>query len=327
MRILVVTPEAETAHSGNWVTARRWRALLGDLDHEVTVAGKFTGQAGDLLVAVHARRSAPSVRRFQAERPGRGIVLVLSGTDLYPDLATGGADPVAMAAADRLVVLQPLALDQLPAGLRHKARVVVQSAVVAPNPGAASPGSVPDRFKVVSLAHLRPVKDPLLLAAAARLVPSGSAIEIEHLGAALDPDLGAAAAAESASASCYRWLGDVDRQEALGRLAGADLAVVTSRHEGGANAVSEALAAGVPVVSTRIAGSIGLLGAGYPGYVPVGDAPALAHLLVTLEADRQGAYAELLARCAALGPMVEPASERASLAALVAELALEPRPA
>ena len=52
------------------------------------------------------------------------------------------------------------------------------------------------------------------------------------------------------------------------------LLALTSRLEGGANVVSEAIASGVPVLSSYIAGSVGILGADYPGYFPVGDTDA-----------------------------------------------------
>jgi glycosyltransferase involved in cell wall biosynthesis len=48
-------------------------------------------------------------------------------------------------------------------------------------------------------------------------------------------------------------------------LASSRLMALTSRLEGGANAVSEAIACSVPVISSRISGSIGLLGEEYPG--------------------------------------------------------------
>jgi integrase len=54
-------------------------------------------------------------------------------------------------------------------------------------------------------------------------------------------------------------------------IAGPDL---TAR--GGADAVSEAIACSVPVISSRISGSIGLLGEEYPGDFPVGDPRALS---------------------------------------------------
>ncbi len=59
--------------------------------------------------------------------------------------------------------------------------------------------------------------------------------------------------------------------------------VISSLSEGGANVISEAVVAGVPVLASRMDGNVGLLGGGYPGYFPVGDTPALARLLERLE--------------------------------------------
>ncbi len=53
-------------------------------------------------------------------------------------------------------------------------------------------------------------------------------------------------------------------------LSRVHLLVQSSVMEGGANAVAEALAAGVPVIASRIAGNVGMLGENYPGYCPVG---------------------------------------------------------
>ena len=49
--------------------------------------------------------------------------------------------------------------------------------------------------------------------------------------------------------------------------------------------VSEAAAAGVPVLASRIDGTVGLLGRDYPGYFPVGQTAALARLLWRVETD------------------------------------------
>jgi putative glycosyltransferase (TIGR04348 family) len=315
MRLLLVTPAPPASHHGNRVTAERWRDQLVDLGHEVEVAEEFTDQDAEVLIALHARRSAAAVRRFRSARPDAKVVLALTGTDLYPDLATSGVERAVLEAADRLVVLQPLGVEQLPDDLRCRSRVIVQSATVVPGP----PPPV-DRWKVALLAHLRPVKDPLLAAAAVRQLPASSRTQVEHLGAALDPQLGEAAAAETETNPRYHWLGDRPHHEALRTLTGSHLLLVTSRHEGGANAVSEALAAQVPVVSTRIPGSVGLLGPDYPGYVPVGDATALAALLRALESDEGSRYTELCARCRELTPRFHPAREREAWAALVGEL-------
>ena len=52
------------------------------------------------MVALHARRSADSVRDFAEKAPGRGVAVVLTGTDLYRDLpASQEAAPVETATA------------------------------------------------------------------------------------------------------------------------------------------------------------------------------------------------------------------------------------
>jgi glycosyltransferase involved in cell wall biosynthesis len=118
----------------------------------------------------------------------------------------------------------------------------------------------------------------------------------------------------------YCWLGEVPRPEALRILARCRLLALTSWHEGGANVISEAIAASVPVVSSRIPGSIGLLGADYPGYFTPGNTRELADLLARLERNEDGLLDDLRRRCAALRPLFEPGRERESWRALLAEL-------
>lgn len=314
MRICLVTPAPPHSYHGNRVTAARWAGILRGLGHEVEVAQDYHDRPADLLVALHARRSAESIRRFRTHHADAPVVLALTGTDLYPELTD--ADKPVLKLADRLVVLQRLGVDQLPADLRGRARVVYQSA--PPLPPASPPPQ--DHFEVLLLAHLRPVKDPLLAAAAARLLPDGSRVRIRHAGTVIDRELGERAAQENHKNPRYRWLGELPRSEALRLLAGSRLLLLTSRHEGGANTVSEALAAGVAVLSTRIPGTVGILGADYPGYFPVGDPARLAQLLVHAETDQEW-YQELRRRCTALRTLVAPERERESWRQLLAELA------
>jgi putative glycosyltransferase (TIGR04348 family) len=333
MRILLVTPAPPRSYHGNRVTAVRWAGILRSLGHQVRVRQGYDSSPADLLIALHARRSADAVRRARADRPSARIVLALTGTDLYPSLAETGADPDVLATADRLVVLQPLALEQVPAALRGRTRVIYQSVkplaavryhAAEPPPVTCEPGAAPARggsFGVALLAHLRPVKDPLLPARAARLLPASSPVRIWHAGAVIDPALGDRAAAETRANPRYAWLGELNRSRARELLAASHVLVHPSRHEGGANVVSEALAAGVPVLATRIPGTIGILGADYPGYFPVGDAAALAGLLSRVERDAGELYDELRRRCAVLRPRTDPRRERASWRRLLAELA------
>lgn len=94
---------------------------------------------------------------------------------------------------------------------------------------------------------------------------------------------------------------------------------LTSRMEGGSNVLCEALAAGVPVVASRIPGLIGTLGEDFPGYFEVGDTAGLAALLLRAERDR-AFYAALVRHGAARSNLVSPEREREAWRALLEEV-------
>ena len=319
MRIQIVTPGRRGAPTGNLVTALRWARLLRGLGHRVRVAQTYRGEPTDALIALHARRSAAAVFRFRRQHPRKPIVLALTGTDIYGNLSHTPRARQAMKLADRLVILQPLARKNIPPRWRSKARVIFQSVErIRSRPDASGRGFT-RFFDVAVVGHLRRVKDPFRAALAARLLPADSRIRVLHAGAALEPGMAARARAEMRRNPRYRWLGRVSPAAARRLLARSRLLALSSFLEGGANVISEALVEGVPVLASRIPGSVGLLGQGYPGYFPVGSTRALARLLRRAEADPRFC-ARLRRWCAQRARRFHPARERAAWKKLLGEL-------
>jgi putative glycosyltransferase (TIGR04348 family) len=313
--ICLVTPAPPGSLRGNRITAVRWARILRDLGRRVIIREEYRGEPCDLLVALHALRSYPSIRRYRQERPDAPVVLVLTGTDLYDVIHTDADARQSLAWATRLIVLQPLGVAELPPAVQPRARVIYQS-VPAPR---RRPVPSSAHFDVCVLGHLRPVKDPFRTALAARLLPATSRVRVLHLGAALSEDMAEHARREEAVNGRYRWLGERPRWQALRVLGRCRLLALTSTMEGGANAISEALALSVPVVASRIDGSVGLLGEDYPGYVRVGDTRALARMLQRAETDT-AFYRTLTRHCARRRRLIDPALERRSWARLLKEL-------
>ena len=299
MRISLVTPAGPGLRNGNRHTALRWAAFLRAAGHRVAISTEDISDAADLMLALHARRSYPSIRNFS-----RKLVVALTGTDIYRDIRTSPDARASLEFADRLIVLQPKALDELPARFRRKARVVVQSS--ATRLRHAPPKKT---FRLCVIGHLRGEKDPLRTLAALAHVPGD--VEIVQIGALLDPKLN-----PESGDSRYRWLGGLPHARALRWLASSHAMVISSRMEGGANVVCEALRIGVPVLASRISGNVGLLGARYAGYFPLEDTRALA-MLITKARDNRAFYTTLKRQIARLRPLVDPKREARALLSAV----------
>ncbi len=281
MKIALITPVPAQSRQGNRVTALRWARILKNLGHRVTIAQHYDETSYDLMVALHARRSFAAIARFHHLYPQRPLLVALTGTDLYGDIHTSAEAQCSLDLATTLLLLQPQGIAELPEPVRSKARVIYQSVSAPP----CLPPKAQRTFDVCVLGHLRDVKDPFRTAMAARLLPATSQIRVLHVGKALSAAMEAQAQAEMAGNRRYHWLGEKPRWQALRVLARSHILALSSYSEGGANVISEALALQVPIVASRIAGSIGLLGEDYPGYFPVEDTAALAHLLTRAETD------------------------------------------
>jgi len=315
VRIMLVTPASRQSRAGNRTTALRWARVLRELGHTVRIVQRYEGGRADLMIALHAYKSAVSMARFRALHPGRPLIVALTGTDLYQDLSRRPEVRRSMEWAVRLVVLQEKAVETVPEGLRDKTRVIYQSAT--PLTGSYPPAK--RTFDACVIAHLRDVKDPLRAAQAARSLPDRSRVRVVHAGRALSAEWEERARFEAETNFRYRWRGELPRWKARQLIARSRILVLTSKLEGGANVVTEALVQGVPVISSRIDGSIGMLGEDYPGYFPVGDTEGLAQLLKRAEQERPF-YTLLKKRCRERKTLFEPRREREAWRALLAEL-------
>ena len=266
------------------------------------------------MIALHARRSAAAVQAWRAANPQRPLVVVLTGTDLYRDIHHDADAQRSLALADALVVLNELGAQALPPEFRAKCHVVLQSCSVRrtlPHSGR--------HLRALMVGHLREEKDPQTYFAAARLLAQRPDIRLDHIGAALDPELGAAAAALAAAQPNYRWLGGLPHAAVRGHIQRAHVLVHASRMEGGAHVVTEALRSGTPVLASRIAGNLGLLGPGYGGIFEVGDAAGLAALLRRAR-DDAAMLPALQAQAADRTALFAPQAERAALHTLLTGL-------
>jgi putative glycosyltransferase (TIGR04348 family) len=321
--VVIVSPALAAANNGNWRTARRWQLLLAPACRVRVVQHWPDVDAGTdtLMLALHARRSADSIQAWAQAHQGRGLAVVLTGTDLYQDIRTDAQAQRSLELAQRLVVLQELGADALPASLRDKARVVFQSTPAR----MALPKS--DRaLRAVMVGHLRAVKSPETLFEAARRLRARDDIRIDHIGDAGDADLAEQARATARECPQYRWLGALPHAQTRQRIQRAHALVHTSALEGGAHVVMEAVRSGTPVLASRIPGNVGMLGADYGGYFPAGDSAALAAALEECRAGQlgkdpdSGLLARLAGQCALRAPLFDATAERAALLQLLHEL-------
>jgi putative glycosyltransferase (TIGR04348 family) len=313
MKIALVTPSAATRRTGNRHTAQRYAAFLRGAGHKVRALSRWDGTDCDLMIALHARKSADSIAQFRARFPVRPLVVVLTGTDLYRDIRSDLSAQASLEAATLLITLQELGKYELPQHLRGKARTVYQSAARVARHGRGPRTA----FRICVLGHLREEKDPFRVAFALRLLPD-LRLEVVHAGDALSPDLAEHARDLMRGDARYRWIGGVSHPKALEWLAASHLMVLSSRMEGGANVICEAARAGIPILASRISGNVGMLGRSYPGYYPLADEHALARLIRRASSEREF-YRRLTVATAKRRHLFSPAAECRGLRAVVGQ--------
>jgi glycosyltransferase involved in cell wall biosynthesis len=139
-----------------------------------------------------------------------------------------------------------------------------------------------DEVLAVTVANLRPVKGyRLLMEAARRVIDAAPNLRFVTAGQGVQEIELRALHAEIGLGDRFMMLGYVPHAARL--IAAADLFVLASTHEGMPVAVMEALALGVPIVSTAVGGLREAVEDGRNGLlVPPGDAAALADAVLRL---------------------------------------------
>lgn len=340
----IIAPSGTPTRSGNAVSAQRWQRILRDLGHRVTLAFDYAGEPFDAILVLHARKGAAALSRFVRDYPERPSILALTGTDLYHDITTSVAAQRSLALASRLVVLQSEGVKAVPRNVRKKTHVIYQSvdirgaasarpvttararpvsAARAPlvsaarahlviQSGASAARAVEGRadaaFHVLYVGGLRAVKDPFRLAYASRKLPRTSSVLVSAIGPAYSASYECRAIAEMQRNPRYYWFGEESHAHVLRAIRRSNLVVVSSKSEGGANIIAEAIVAGVPVIASDMPGNRGMLGEDYAGYFPVGDTAALRALLLRTESDR-AFHARLRKQCRARASLFTPRRE------------------
>lgn len=322
MHIGIITPAAAKSLSGNRATALRWADFLRQLGHRVSIDVDWHGQEFDLMVALHAWRSADSIAAFKQQFPDRPLVLAMTGTDLYRFIKSHPEPTLAsIKSADRLVTLHQLALRVLPKSSHKKVHVIHQSAMPLPVSLSKSARRSIRHFDICVVGHLREEKDSLRVAYAVRDLPASSRIRVLHYGKAHNDGWAAYAEEEMKINPRYRWFGEVPHWKIRRAYSSCHLMVLPSVMEGGANVISEAVVAGLPVIASDIDGSVGLLGEDYAGYYPVQNTQALRELLLKAETDSDYVLA-LEQQCNKRAELFTPEAEKQGWANLLKDIGL-----
>lgn len=306
-KVVLITPALAALNNGNWQTARRWSNFLASAA-QVEVSTQWDGRPADLMIALHARRSAASIDAFA--QSGRPCVVVLTGTDLYRDIRSDASAQRSLQLARRLVVLQSAGVDELAPALRGKTEVIYQSApLLKPKPRRQR------SFDLLLVGHLRAEKDPMTALRALRHL-NDPRLRLIHIGDAKDEAMRAPFMRAAALDPRVSTLGSLPHSKTRQLMSRGRLLLLPSIMEGGANVLIESVTSGTPVLASRISGSIGMLGDNYPGYFPVGDDRALAQL-ITRARDDAAFMSQLSAACASRAHLFAPEQEARAVRSLL----------
>ena len=268
------------------MSANRIASILTEAGHDALVIDSSEQCLdADALIALHAKKSAGTVRRFRELYPDRRLLIYLTGTDLYSDIPRGcEICEETMTLADSLVVSQSASLGSIPERFAEKARVVRKSIALPKGGLEFSKEEKSATPSVVIASHLREVKNPFLVCEALELRPDLE-LDVFLLGREIEDGYGGAAERWMEKEKRFHWVESCPHEKTLQMMQQSVATLNTSLLEGGANSVGESIVLGTPVLASRIEGNVGMLGEGYAGYFDSADAQGLADLLEKVVSD------------------------------------------
>ncbi|MGE9269826.1 MAG: glycosyltransferase family 4 protein [Verrucomicrobiales bacterium] len=302
--VLIHSPYPRQRSQGNAVTAKRMTALLREEGLDVAIHERGDApMAAQCLIALNARKSAKEIFEFHHRQPDSQIVALLTGTDVnHPDMLRPESDTrAALELASAIVSLHEGFSHRIADDLLEKTQVIYPS-VRLPQAAKHQPGKTHD---VVIAGNFRAEKNPdLMLQAVRGMVGQSLNFHAYGLGGDFLDQL------EQTAAECanFHYHGVQDHEVVLANMQTAHVLLNTSTEEGGANAVCEAVALGLPVVASKIAGNIGMLGDDYAGFFRSGDPASLVHALDRSLTD-DGFYRRLKGQVAERAHLFSPRSE------------------
>lgn len=311
LNVVIVSPALAAANNGNWQTAQRYAGFLKSSCH-VRIVTQWDGAPEDqVMIALHARRSHASIVAWHALHGSRGLVVVLTGTDLYRDIHEDVQAQQSLQWAHTLVVLQSEGMNAVPKALREKTVVAFQS--------TSTRQTLPKttrHIRALMVGHLRAEKAPQTFFQAAQYLATEPDIFLQHIGGEHDSALAQQAHDTAAQYPQYTFLGPCAHEATRRMIQRAHVLVHSSVMEGGAHVVMEAICSGVPVIASNISGNTGMLGSDYAGLFPVNDSAALSQLLLRFRRDPTF-VAHLHHQCALRAPLFAAARERERLITII----------
>lgn len=256
---------------------------------EAAMVTRWMQRRGLHHLHVHFGNEAAAVGTLTKTLSGVGLSLTIHGPDEFDDVP-GQRLRHKVESADRVVCISQFARSQLmrltgPAqwAKLHLCRLGVDLARFAPVAQARSDGPV----RLLSVGRLTPAKGQLLLLqACAGLAREGTRFDLTLVGDGPDRDRLESAVRQHQLAHCVRFTGALNHAEVRAELARADAFVLPSLAEGIPVVLMEAMASGLPCITSPVNGIPELIEHGRSGLLAApGDVQALAEQLRRVIAD------------------------------------------